>query len=192
MALLIGTGLTIGGGITFEAIPFPWTWDPAYVGGPGLALSNGNLVVTATYTETGFPMVLGTWPIPPGKKVMFSLSALSIPSTGDSGIGVGSQAVSLNDYIGSNFATSQGVYGDGANYTQTQSPLDTGLTFSSLTTIDVAIDRVNNWFWYRVGGFAGSQMGLWNDDPTADPSTATGGYSISDLVSTVYPAAGPY
>ena len=190
MALTIGTGLTIGGGITFEAIPFPWTWDPAYVGGPGLALSNGNLVVTANYTMNGEPSVLGTWPIPPGKKVMFSLCALAVTATDVSGIGVGNQAMDLNDFIGANFATSQGVYENGGNYTQDRTPSNTGLTYTSLDTIDVAIDRVNNLFWYRVTRLFGT--GNWNDSNTANPATATGGYPISDLVSTVYPAAGPY
>ena len=192
MALTIGTGLTIGGGITLHAIfpPAPWTWNPAYVGGD-ITLSNGNLVATCISNATE-PSVLGTYPIPPNSKIMFSVCALSVVNLVDySAVGVGSHAMNLNDYIGLDKTTSQGVYEDGGNYTQTETPAPTGLTFSSLTTIDVAIDRVNGLFWYRVG--ASGAMSAWNDGyNSADPATATGGYPISDLVGTVYPAVGPY
>ena len=193
MALTIGTGLTIGGGITLQAIfpPAPWTWNPRYVGEPGITLSNGNLVVTANNTMTGEPSVLGTYPIPPNSKIMFSVCALIVTTNDVSGIGVGSHSMNINDYIGANFTTSQGVYEDGGNFTQTQTPASTGLTYDSLSTIDVAIDRVNGLFWYRVGALGA--MSAWNDGyNSADPATATGGYPISDLVGTVYPAAGPF
>ena len=192
MALTIGTGLTIGGGITFHWIepPAPWTWDPAYVGRPGIILSNGNLVATAIDTMTGEPSVLGTYPIPPNSKVMFSVCALAVTTNDVSAVGVGSHAMDLNDYVGSNFTTSQGVYEDGVNYTQTQNPNPTGLTYASLSTIDVAIDRVNGLFWYRTG--QPGNMSFWNNNDGADPATATGGYPISNLVGTVYPAVGPY
>ena len=191
MTLSIGTGLTIGGGITFYRIPppAPWTWDPAYVGG-NIILSNGDLVATCISDATE-PSVLGTYPIPPNSRIMFSVCALSVvaPVT-YSAVGVGSHAMNLNDYIGLNSITSQGVFEDGGNYTQTATPNPTGLTFGSLDTIDVAIDRVNGLFWYRTG--APGNMSFWNDDSGADPATATGGYPISALVGTVYPAAGPF
>ena len=189
MALTIGTGLTIGGGITFEAILPPWTWDSAYLG-PYITLSNGNLVATADSGMVGFPAVLGTRPIPTGSKIMFSMCALAVINPADTGIGVGSHAMNLAGYIGIDVATSQGVYGDGANFTQAGGP-NTGLTYLSLDTIDIAVDRVNNLFWYRVG-LGNYVMSAWNDDVAADPATATGGYAISDLVGTIYPAAGPY
>ena len=191
MALTIGTGLTIGGGITLQAIfpPTSWTWDPEYAGG-NITLSNGNLVATCISNATE-PSVLGTYPIPPDSKIMFSVCALSVVNIVDySAVGVGSHDMNLNDYIGLDKTTSQGVYEDGGNYTQTETPAPTGLTYESLTTIDIAIDRVNGLFWYRVGAPGG--MSAWNDDGGADPATATGGYPISDLVGTVYPAAGPY
>lgn len=190
MALTIGTGLTIGGGITFGAIfPPTWTWDSAYLG-PYITLSNGNLVATADSGMVGFPAVLGTWTIPTGSKIMFSMCALAVINPADTGIGVGSHAMNLAGYIGIDFATSQGVYGDGANFTQAAGSPTTGLTYESLTTIDIAIDRVNGLFWYRVGAPGG--MSAWNDDGGANPVIATGGYAISDLVGTIYPAVGPY
>jgi len=193
MTLSIGTGLTISGGITFHRIPppAPWTWDPAYVGTPGLTISNGNLVVTADSNQGGLS-VLGTYPIPLKSKIMFSVCALAVTTTYVSAVGVGSHAMNVNSFIGDSTATSQGVYENGGNYTQTGSPEPTGLTYASLDTIDVAIDRVNGLFWYRVNNFFGG-LSAWNDGyNSADPATATGGYPISDLVGTVYPAAGPY
>ena len=193
MAITIGSGITLGAGISLNpapSSPAPWTWDPTYVGGPGIDLTNANLVAVANSSMSGEPSVLGTWYIPVGSKVMFSVCALAVTTSDVSGIGVGSRAMDINDYIGVDFATSQGVYEDGGNYTQTQTPENTGLTFESLNTIDVAVDRLNNLFWYRVG-FPGA-MSDWNDDVAADPATATGGYPISDLVDTVYPAAGPF
>jgi hypothetical protein len=123
---------------------------------------------------------------------MFSVCALAVTTTYVSAVGVGSHAMNVNSFIGDSTATSQGVYENGGNYTQTGSPEPTGLTFASLDTIDVAIDRVNGLFWYRVNNFFGG-LSAWNDGyNSADPATATGGYPISDLVGTVYPAAGPY
>jgi hypothetical protein len=121
---------------------------------------------------------------------MFSVCALAVTTTDVSGVGVGSHAMDLTTFIGADYATSQGVYEDGGNYTQTQSPAPTGLTYDSLYTIDVAIDRVNGLFWYRTG-YSGA-LSDWNNDAGADPATATGGYPISDLVGTVYPAVSPY
>ena len=191
MSITIGSGITLGAGISLNppSPSLPWTWDPAYVGG-NITLTNADLVVVAESNLVSEPSVLGTWPIPAGSKVMFSVCALAVTTSDVSGIGVGSRAMNVNDFIGVDFATSQGVYEDGGNYTQTQTPTMTGLTYTNLNTIDVAVDRVNNLFWYRQG-FSGA-MSDWNNDPTADPATATGGYTISDLVGTVYPAAGPY
>ena len=113
MSFTIGTGLTISGGITFHRIPppSPWTWDPAYVGTPGLVLSNGDLVVTAISTQNdNEPSVLGTYPIPANSKVMFSVCALAVTTTDVSGVGVGSHAMDLTTFIGADYATSQGVY----------------------------------------------------------------------------------
>ena len=158
--------------------------------GGDITLSNGNLVATCISDATE-PSVLGTYPIPPNSKIMFSVCALSVVNLVDySAVGVGSHAMNLNDYIGLDKTTSQGVYEDGGNYTQTETPAPTGLTYSSLNTIDVAIDRVNGLFWYRTGQVG--DMSFWNDNDGADPATATGGYPISDLVGTVYPAVGPY
>jgi hypothetical protein len=123
---------------------------------------------------------------------MFSVCALAVTTTYVSAVGVGSHAMNVNSFIGDSTATSQGVYENGGNYTQTGSPEPTGLTYASLDTIDVAIDRVNGLFWYRVNNFFGG-LSDWNDGyNSANPATATGGYPISDLVGTVYPAAGPY
>jgi len=183
----VPAGFTFLGTSQVPAAPATWTWDPAYLGSPDVSLSNGNLVVTANPVPTvPSPSVLGTLPIPVGSKIMFSMCALL--DTDHGAAGVGSHTMNLDLSVGDNFATSQGVFDNGVNRTQTQLPDPTGLTFGSLTTIDIAVDRVNDLFWYRVGAPGG--MSAWNDGYNgADPATATGGYLISDLVTTVYPAA---
>jgi hypothetical protein len=148
-------------------------------------LTNNN--TTATGTSSSLPTVLGLTAISSGQKVMFSLTQNTwAPVVDDTGIGIGTLDTVLTNYAGQT-AASGALYDDGqwwTNATSETSGLPTFQTNSAV--IDVAVDRVNNFIWFRVNN------GLWNNNISANPATVTGGIDISSFTGDVYPAYSPY
>jgi hypothetical protein len=161
-----------------------WQWNSDY-SGPGIELTNNN--TTATGTSSSLPTVLGSTAISAGQKVMFSITQnIWAPVSNDTGIGIGNINTVLTDYAGST-AASGALYDAGEWWT------NGGTTVSGLPSfqtnnavIDVAVDRVNNFIWFRVDN------GFWNNNVSANPATATGGIDISSFTEDVYPAYSPY
>ena len=163
-----------------------WVWDPAYLG-PYLAVSNRNLIGSSGPILSGSPCMLGTYPIETGDTVMFSVTLDSWAGNGGStGIGVAVHGIDLANYLGSDpnsigYYDSGEVYGDGGLLVSGEPTFQV-----SNSVLDVAVDRINNLIYLRVNG------GYWNNDPLANPVTATGGIDITFIVGTIYPAIGPY
>jgi hypothetical protein len=166
-------------------------WDPAYLGAPGLELSNNNLTVTATVEilATDGTTVLNTYAIEPEiYRVMLSVTQnVWAQRTEYSGIGIGTHAMDINDYLGAG-TDSLGFFDNGALFYDSNRVGNSYPTFQyDGAVLDLAVDRANNLIWLRVDG------GEWNNDPLSDPTTATGGVDISGLSpDIVYFGAGPY
>jgi hypothetical protein len=181
------------------AKPVPSTEQPTPVFGHAMLLSttykptdilltNGNK--TAYVTNLNYVQsVLADTLIDKNDKVMFSLTFTSTnPSaSSNSWIGVGTRSMNYNgpfDGFPGNDANSIGFNQAGELWFN-NGMIQSGLTpWNSNDRIDVAIDHSNDRIWIRVGG------NLWNNDPTADPSTNQGGAPLNGLTS-FYPVLSP-
>lgn len=156
--------------------------------GIDIALSNNDQTAAQIFSYQ--QSVLGETIISGTNKVMFSIQYTSTnPSVGIGGhfIGVGLTNMNysgpFNGYPG-NDANSIGFSDDG-NYYFNGSLEQTGLpTWTDGDIIDIAIAHGQYW-WIRVNG------GDWNNNPSANPTTLTGGTSMDGLTN-FYPALCPY
>lgn len=192
----IGGGGAGGYGITGLA------WNPQQSGeyyfnssgiaikiGPTMTFGNNNLTVTATAAITTVPSsvtLLATQAINPGDRVVFTVRQdVYAPDADYTGIGVGTIDTNLWNYVGqdtSGFSFwDDGVYNAGGTASGA-SPIFQ----SNGDRLDVAVARDTNLIWLRVNG------GYWNNDPAADPAADTGGFDISYIVGTIYPAITPW
>jgi len=190
----IDSDITYGDGTTTEYVTnielssTGNNWDPAYIGSPGLELSNNDLTVTATVEilNNNEPTVLNTYAIEPGEQVMFSVTQnVWAPQTDYSGIGLGTHVMDINDYLGAD-TNSIGFWDTGKLYYDGTSNSGYPTFQYDGAVLDLAVDRVNELMWLRVDG------GEWNNDPLSDPATATGGVDISGAPSALYPGVCPY
>lgn len=154
--------------------PVKMTWDPNYVGA-GNTLSNENM----TLSSTGFSSVLAETKI-------FTNSMFSVQINQDvnsSYIGIGKLDMNISGYVGGVDGKSLGFGSDGNLYFG-GSNINTGFDpWGDVNdVIDVAIDYINSSIWIRVNG------GSWNNNPSANPSLNTGGFSIPLLLPNTYPA----
>jgi len=160
----------------------PPAWSTTYKGS-NIQLSNNNR--TATQLNGLMQSVIGNREINGADKIMYSLQ-ISTASTEVSGqyIGFGTSTTNVNQYIG---ATNQsiGVNGNGNMYFN-GSVVQSGLpTFGTVgDVIDVAINAATKW-WIRVNN------GNWNNSPSADPTTNSGGLSLQSLTQ-LYPGVTPF
>ena len=162
------------------------TLSPTYKG-TDIALSNNNQTASQifSYSQT----VLGETIISGSNKVMFSVKYTSTnPSVGVGGhfIGVGLTTMNysgpFNGYPG-NDTNSIGFSDDGQYYFNGVGT--TGYpTWTDSDIIDIAIAHGQYW-WIRVNG------GVWNNNPSANPATNTGGALMNGLTN-FYPALCPY
>ena len=155
--------------------------------GVDIVLSNNNQTAAQIF---GYQQsVLGETIISGTNKVMFSvLCNLLEPQTliGSHLIGVGTTSMNYSSQYGAypgNDIYSIGFSDDG-NYYYNGGVVASGLpTWTDGDIIDIAIASGQNW-WIRVNG------GNWNNNPSANPTTNTGGSSLNGLTN-FYPVLCP-
>jgi len=156
--------------------------------GVDIALSNNN---QTAYQQFGYQMtVLGQTLISGNDLVMFSiyyttLTPTTLPESRFIGVGNSLMNYQGNPYGGypGNDNKSIGFNAIGEYY-YNGSVVTTGLpTWDDGDTIDVAISHGQYW-WIRVNG------GNWNNNPSGNPATLTGGLTMSGLMN-YYPALCP-
>ncbi len=182
LAMIVGThdGKTQSTAVTF---------NPNLTCTPQVTLSNGNL----TAQESG--LIDAYWApinasIGPGAKVYFEV----LTSNYNPGSGFGGNTVNIgawdanftgtcghNHYPGSDL-DSVGYFAPGGlfiNGDVVGVPVATWAPFTADSNVGIAIDVANSKIWGRVNG------GNWNNSPTANPATNTGGVDISSLTAHV-------
>jgi hypothetical protein len=165
------------------------TWNPAMKGTDVVISSDG----TGLSQQFGYRQsALGTHLVTSGEKVMYSVQITDInsPSTQTMTLGWGTSTMQYNGnanaYDGYPGTDDQSIGVDfyGAFY-YSSTIQQTGLPLYSTIgdVVDVALHDGVGW-WIRVNG------SNWNNDPTADPASDTGGLFISSLTH-LYPAGNP-
>lgn len=144
------------------------TWNQFDLTSPGITLSGGNLIATATIgTGAG---VRGVDVQTSGKYYFEYL--VTTWSSANTQLGAGTSGTILS------IGTKAFVRQDGTIFVNNTS---TGTSIGAQTngsTIGIALDLTNNNIWFRAGA-----AGNWNNSGTASPATNTGGFSISAMVS---------
>jgi hypothetical protein len=168
------------------------TLSPTYIGN-SMNLSNGNQTVHQFFGYV--QSVLGQTLINGNDKVMFSIfCSLDAPATFPNGhyVGIGTTSMNYNgvspdpynSYPG-NDNQSIGL-NSGGEYWYNGAIQASGLpTWTSGDTIDVAVSVINSKIWIRVNG------GNWNNSPTDNPATGTGGQGILGGLTSFYPVLCP-
>jgi hypothetical protein len=153
-----------------------------------IALSNNNQTATQVFSYS--QSALGEIPITTSDKVIFSIQFNSTnPSVGVGGrvIGIGKIDMNyqgpFNGYPG-NDSISYGFSDDGRFYYQGNIVQSSLPIWESGDIIDIAVNNIDNYLWIRVNG------GYWNNSPTDNPTTNSGGIFING--GTFYPALCPY
>lgn len=143
--------------------------------GGAATLSNNNLTVTST--NEFYSTTLSTYEILDGNKYMFSVTMNVFDGSTDySGVGFSPLIADWTNYLGTD-SRNFGLFTSGNVYFNTTT--DIGVTFDTNgDVIDIAIDRVNHKCWWRVNG------GNWNNNPSDNPATNSGGFDISSLSGT--------
>ena len=135
-----------------------WDWtqfDPTYIS--VTTTTNTDDTATALYSNAN-NAVLGSVPIVPNTKIMFSVTHTVWSGSGTyDGVGVGSATTDytgFNGYLGVD-NQALGIYDDGGVFTN-NAYVGTGYAIFQTNgqIIDVAVDTVNNKMWYRVAGGA--------------------------------------
>jgi hypothetical protein len=154
-----------------------------------IALSNNNQTATQVFSYS--QSVLGETPITTSDKVMFSIQFNSTNiSVGGGGRFIGIGKIDMNyqgpfDGYPGNDSLSYGFNDDGKFYSN-GSVLVNGLPIwnNEGDIIDIAVNNDNGYLWVRVNGSD------WNNNPTDNPSTNSGGIAIGG--GTYYPVLCPY
>jgi len=157
------------------------TLDPANKDA-SVALSNGNL--TATNTTTNNTLGARATGFATAGKLYFEATVNASDGNTQNHVAIIKStfcAGSYNCFPGGSAISYTPQTGD--VYINTGSPVHTIQTTSPTQVVGVALDITGALVWFRPNG------GNWNNDPTADPATGTGGYSVSAVSSgaTLYP-----
>jgi hypothetical protein len=154
-----------------------------------IALSNNNQTATQVFSYS--QSVLGETPITTSDKVMFSIQFNSTNiSVGGGGRFIGIGKIDMNyqgpfDGYPGNDSISYGFNDDGKFYSNGSVLVnDLPIWNNEGDIIDIAVNNVDNYWWIRVNG------GYWNNSPTDNPTTNSGGIFING--GTFYPALCPY
>jgi hypothetical protein len=161
-----------------------WSWDPDYIGG-SIYLTNNNSFANTNLTSDALRnVVLGTVNVT--NLTMFSVViSTDICQGAVTRIGFATHNIdfSSDPYGLGGFTTSVALRSDGTVYfNNTLTYLNGPSNWTTGDLIDVAY--YNNSFWVRLNN------GDWNNQPSDDPSTNTGGYSFPAFFSgsSFYPA----
>ena len=153
------------------------TWDP-FAKSSLVVLSNGNLTATSvTVTETQ-NNVLSTTSHDGSGKYYLEVTATTLAGTDNESAGIGiadSSFVITTDYVGST-NHSVGYYANGVVLINTFT-VGTISSYVQGDVIGIALDLDHGTLWFRVNS------GDWNNDPTANPASNTGGLGIGALSS---------
>jgi hypothetical protein len=148
--------------------PFGGTWNPA-IFPTNTAYSNGNLTITRiagppSGSITTVYHTAGLYYLEFTPNANFS-APINITNGNGDGIGVLNLTTGLNAIV---------IGGDGEIWVFNAVAIDTGINLGSLASsvVDVAFDATNALVWFRVNN------GLWNGNPTADPTTGVGGINF--------------
>lgn len=181
-------------------------WDPNHMG-PGLYISPGgetalaSIDVLENYNIEPFPepILLTDFAIGSNDKIMISFQIFQISGyfyiyndevnfdPTYTAIGLTNRAMNRNLFLGQAGTESIGFSSPGGVWIPPDDPVyNTGMEWSEGCVIDMVVDKPSNLVWFRVNG------GIWNGSNTADPATATGGYDISYITGTIYPAGMPW
>ena len=161
-----------------------WSWDPDYIGG-NISLTNNNSFANTNLTSDALRnVVLGTVNVT--NLTMFSVViSTDICQGAATRIGFANHNINFSSdpYGLGGFTTSVALRSDGTvYYNNTPIYFNGPSNWTTGDLIDVAY--YNSYFWVRVNN------GDWNNQPSDDPSTNTGGYSVPAFFSgsSFYPA----
>ena len=159
------------------------SWDPNQIGG-SIQLSNANL--TATSGAAGGQTVRSNTSQTSGKWcAQITLSGIS----GNIAVGVANANDFLTSFLGGSGAQSIGLYPEydgGQQIYLNGAAVSSGTAGGSLNfdVVTIELDATNNLVWFTDNAMKGGGY-TWNNSPTANPETGTGGLSTSSF-------GGPY
>jgi hypothetical protein len=178
MAVLFGNG--------FNATPNPW-WDPNHTASDLVIQNNRILIID---TVAGAYSALGLKPIVSGNKFIFSVKLIFNHDNNSPNytVGFATHDVYLNQHIGQD-QYGIGLFNTGEIYYNNnilQSGFPSWNNDEDIIDIAISSDSVSK-VWFRVNG------GNWNNIPSDNPATNTGGFDLTSLGagslhnSTLYP-----
>ena len=144
-------------------------------------VTGNGLIVTAT-AAAAFALSPDYYVISSGRKLYFEATVNVLVNSGSTAVGVSVPTAVFSTVeqggIGCfvNFSNGK-VYSNGSN-----TGIDVGGNLVAADVLGVAIDLANNLIWFRKNG------GNWLNSGTANPSTATGGISISTALTALAPS----
>jgi hypothetical protein len=150
------------------------TWDPSELS--NVTLDATDLIATAT-SSSGGARGLGHQAI---GKYYFEVTWNTFTAGDTSCCGVANASWNLTS-TSLNSSVYYATYSGGQIATAgTANTTSAGLVTAG-QTVGVAVDLINKLIWFRI-----APSGNWNGSTTANPATATGGYSISALITSVF------
>jgi hypothetical protein len=156
------------------------TWSPTNKNA-NVTLSGGNLVATGSNTLGTSASGIATLAVTTGQLKYFEFTATHIDNSNSVMVGVGNASTAITDgsYLGID-TNSFGFIADGRVVFNNSVPT-TLAGYASGNIIGVAVRKNDGTIFRRING------GNWNDNPSADPVTNTGGLTIG-VTGDLFPA----
>jgi hypothetical protein len=153
------------------------TWNPSDTNS-AISTSNSNLTALSASNGT-YAAIRGVQALP-ASQIYFEISADVVDNSGLWGIGLSTAAYSLSDWLGHD-ANGIGWYPSGSVIWNNFATNINIAPYATGDILGVAVDTAASLIWFRVGS------GNWNNDASADPSSGTGGISISGMTGALFP-----
>jgi len=147
------------------------TWNPSDKGA-NITLSGSDLVATMGAATPN--IVRSVHGFSGSEKIYFEVVCTTAGGAVGFGVGISNSSELVSTYLGDT-NNSISYYADAPLYINDVSVL-TLTTYTSGDVIGVAVDNSANKIWVR------KNSGSWNNSGSDDPSTATGGYSLSGVI----------